>query len=147
MSAVSMKLTPASTAWCSVRRASAGSTSPYTGVRAMPPKPRGLTARPSPSWTVLPRSVGVCAMVLLVVSCMCGWVHMPDGWLQPGDDAVGRRTGCLDQPGICLIRSVGPGCGGVLVHPERDVPVHQPLQPELRRSFNEPDLVQLGADL
>jgi hypothetical protein len=52
MLAVSMNVTPRSTVRCSVASDAASSTSPYTGVSAMPPKPIALTDNSSPSSTV-----------------------------------------------------------------------------------------------
>src|SRR3954447_20697777 len=52
MLAVSMNVTPRSTVRCSVANDSASSTSPYTGVSAMAPKPIALTVNSSPNSTV-----------------------------------------------------------------------------------------------
>src|SRR4051794_5836333 len=51
MFAVSMNVTPRSTVRCSVASDSVSSTSPYTGVRAIAPKPIALTDNSSPSLT------------------------------------------------------------------------------------------------
>src|ERR1700754_94814 len=75
-----MNVTPRSTAACRVASDSVSSTSPYTGVNAMAPKPIALTVNSSPNFTV-----GTVFALVMVAPNEC-----PRSCIPPGRGSAGQ---------------------------------------------------------